>query len=530
LTLSQSRALELALGASLAAIQGPPGTGKTTVILNAVVHHLIEKYAPVASDHFPNESVLVVTSTNNRAVDNVMDPLCSGALADYPLALRLGNREIMGSAALRTLERMQDWLARQNAPSDSEWSELKRRFSEPYQAMKAERRPRVEAELEQRIHDSLGALYAAVIELRSGWLRKHRTEVAEALKTAIAHCNNTRSLRQLLSARRGAGSWLKRLFPSFGCTLLSLGNAFASDPDAIQRVIVDEAGQCHGAYAVSALLRARAALLIGDVHQLEPVLELGVDDERRIRRTMKLRVSEAVIEPYRMYDESGNSAQSLADRAVPERPTLRDHFRCQPAIVALCEAWCGYGMTAHTKPASLGGVLAELRAPVLFLPVAGEQQRFAGSWRNDAELAELLHWVRRLLAHGVPPGDLALITPYRGQLEAIFRALRAEGMPVERSNEDGAEEQGGLFGREGGLAVGTVHRFQGAERRVVLFSTTITQRKNLGFVNDRVNLLNVAASRAKQHLIVLGHEATLRAGNNTRILVDGQARLAPLAL
>jgi superfamily I DNA and/or RNA helicase len=323
--------------------------------------------------------------------------------------------------------------------------------------------------------------------------------------------------------------WLKRTFPSFGCTLLSIGNAFPAEPDSIRRVIIDEAGQCHSAYAVSALLRARSALLIGDVHQLEPVIGLGVDDERRIRRGMKLKIPEGELEPYRVYDESGNSAQSLADRAVATRPTLRDHFRCQPAIVALCEAWCSYGMIVHTPPASLGHLLAELSAPVLFLPVNGEQRRFAGSWQNEAESFQLLAWVRRLLAAGVPSADVAVITPYRGQFEAVFRALRAAGLPTERAAaEETDQEPSGLFGREVGVAVGTVHRFQGGERRVVLLSTTVTRSASLGFLDDRVHLLNVAASRAKDHLIVVGNEPTLRAGQHTRILVEGQPRLLPL--
>jgi superfamily I DNA and/or RNA helicase len=280
---------------------------------------------------------------------------------------------------------------------------------------------------------------------------------------------------------------------------------------------------------VSALLRARSALVIGDVHQLEPVIDLGVDDERRIRRSMKLKLSERELEPYRVYDGSGNSAQSLADRAVLERPTLRDHFRCQPAIAALCEAWCNYGMVARTPPASLGHLIADLDAPVLFLPVNGEQRRYAGSFQNEAEQFQLMAWVRRLLNHGVAAADLAVITPYRGQFEAVFRAMRAEGLPTERTAAEEADEENlGLFGKEGGIALGTVHRFQGGERRVVLLSTTVTRAASLGFLNDRVHLLNVAASRAKDHLIVLGHEPTLRSGNHTRILVEGQPRLRPL--
>jgi superfamily I DNA and/or RNA helicase len=43
-------------------------------------------------------------------------------------------------------------------------------------------------------------------------------------------------------------------------------------------------------------------------------------------------------------------------------------------------------------------------------------------------------------------------------------------------------------------------------------------------VDERVNLLNVAVSRARDHLLVIGDEATLRAGRNTRLLVSAAAR------
>ncbi|HEY8943172.1 MAG TPA: DEAD/DEAH box helicase, partial [Polyangiaceae bacterium] len=314
----------------------------------------------------------------------------------------------------------------------------------------------------------------------------------------------------------------------FGCTLLSLGNAFGNEQPAFERVIIDEAGQCHPAYAVSALLRARSALVIGDVHQLEPVIGLGREDERRIFRGMKLHVSEAEMQPYRTYDESGNSSQSLAERAVPGRPTLRDHFRCQAEIAMLSETWCGYGLVPRTPPASCRDLAPELASPVLFASVrGGEQERYLGSFRNRAEAVEVAGWVHRLLSAGLSPADLAVITPYRGQFEHLLQVLREERIPVARPSDELAETTSlELFeGASAALAVGTVHRFQGGERRVVLLSTTVTRAESLGFIDERVHLLNVAASRAKEHLLVIGDRETLRRGRHTRVLVESAADL-----
>lgn len=710
LTHNQREALELGLGSRLCAIQGPPGTGKTRLILEAVAHQLVEKARGIANGGQPKPGFLMVTSTNNRAVDNVIDPLGADTYTDFPLALRLGSREVTSTVTLRTLTRLLAYVDRASEVSEARFDTARREFStklERLEKLLFPERRRAEAEREngereremaavqarlseaERAHDapdselgaalrqlfgqvtlnpaqrasyrddpagarrdvasliqalakisrdaeddddsalrlvelgfrrltrhrvppverwfggplslplppptsagaragasdwedglerSIGALLSleaavgalesysrdrnrleqlraeaakasliardpvepapvddeafaeltrSALELRELWLRRNRNEVRDSLRAAIAACTRTRSLRGLLDASSGAGLWLRRLFPCFGCTLLSLGNAFSSERPVFERVIVDEAGQCHPAYVVSALLRAHSALVIGDVHQLEPVIGLGREDERRIFRGLKLRASEEQMAPYRTYDGSRNSAQSLAERAVPKRPALRDHFRCQAEIARLSDAWCGYGLVPRAPRASCQSFVPELVAPVLLAPVRGEQERFLGSYRNRVEGLEVARWVQRLLAAGLSAADIAVITPYRGQSEHLLQALRSAGLPVESPRDELSEEASlELFeGANAAVAVGTVHRFQGGERRVVLFSTTVTRTESLGFIDERVHLLNVAASRAKQHLIVIGNAPTLTQGRHTRLLVESATEL-----
>ena len=129
---------------------------------------------------------------------------------------------------------------------------------------------------------------------------------------------------------------------------------------------------------------------------------------------------------------------------------------------------------------------------------------------------------------GIPPGDVAVITPYLGQLELLQRTLRRAGFPVDADHPvDRLLLQERLFDelRPTSLAVGTVHRFQGGERPVVLFSTVVTRPRSLPFLNERVNLINVAVSRAREHLVVVGDPVTLRGGRCTRLLVDKSLHL-----
>ena len=105
----QRLAAESALTEPLTAVQGPPGTGKTHMILQLAAHVLVESarrgvYDPPPADgasrrKTPRPEALWVSSTNNRAVDQVIEPL--GRHTEYgrlPLALRVGSRAVTTSA------------------------------------------------------------------------------------------------------------------------------------------------------------------------------------------------------------------------------------------------------------------------------------------------------------------------------------------------------------------------------------------------------------------------------------------------
>lgn len=720
LTESQRAAGELFLGSRICAVQGPPGTGKTHLILSLAAEQLLENTLALCDVKHPAHEILVVTSTNNRAVDNVIDPL-SRHFSGLPLALRVGSREIMDRLTAVELEKIVRWLERRREPSDEDWRAAVQRLRELNAAVRevcepavrrrrseetreqaerelatlqtqvaeaAKQPPRVPpfvpdaqraAENAQELRGHLGAvvirlralsalsevdkrtpvlaleqhfnlsttrhlnpitellgaplplrlppqvnktddvaerraaweeateeaiavvshlddwlselltrkaaerrldelrhltelgatanatdssdtpsatnsgettsetaskeadaidwsgleprlheLFRAACEVRELWAARNKKQLLESLQRAVAACKAQKSLRSLLAANKGPGIWLQRLFPVWGCTLLSLGNNFPPELDSLSKAVIDEAGQCHSAYAVSAMLRARAVLVIGDTNQLEPVVELSAADEARLLKSVKARHLDD-LKPYRVFEGSYTSAQSVADRVVLTRPVLVDHFRCQVEIAEVCEQLCNYGLVIRTPRRSCAAQVAELDHPLLLTPVAGEQQRLLGSWGNEAEVQVVVGWVQHLLRAGLSPADIGVITPFRGQLDLLWRQLRGARVPLEKPLLSDDDEQLSLLSHAtSGVALGTVHRFQGGERRVILFSTTVSDRSSLRFLDHRVNLVNVAASRAKEHLITVGHPPTLTAGTNTRLLVKNARSRAPL--
>jgi hypothetical protein len=370
-------------------------------------------------------------------------------------------------------------------------------------------------------------LFARAVAAREAWAGAHAEELVVALSAAVRSVEQERSLRPLFRSEPEAARALCRLFALWGSTLLSLGNCFPPELGGVARLVIDEAGQCHPAHAVSALLRAESALVIGDVHQLSPVIELSPDDEERLLRSSRLLTPAELLWPYRVHAAATVSSQSLADRAVQQRGKLTDHFRCQPEIIALSDALCDYGLTVHTSRADRSSDAPYLKRPVSLVDLRGEQARLAGSWCNELELEQTLTLVESLRSGGVPLEEIAVITPYRGQLERLRRGFLQRRIALESSPELVEGDGAGL--QRGGLALGTVHRFQGGERSIVLFSSVVTSASSLAFLNARPNLLNVAISRAQHHFVCLGHSAVLAKGPRSRLLVDGASALSPAA-
>jgi hypothetical protein len=384
-------------------------------------------------------------------------------------------------------------------------------------------------EVPHRVEDD--ALQRAVFEcaaaVREAWAAAESEVLCASVERALSAVRSEYSLRALWSGD-ASDDWrqLRQLFGIWGCTLLSLGNCFPARAGAIDQVVIDEAGQCHPTYAVSALLRSRSALIIGDVHQLEPVIGLELADDERVREACKLTLDAAALAPYRIHSAARCSVQGLADRAVHERPRLIDHFRCQAEIIAICDTLCSYGLRVHTPRQAPSVPLPYLPQPVSFIDVAGEQERLGGSWYNAAELAVTLELLQSLFAHGVSPEDVALITPYRGQLEQLQKQLAALSIPIDHSYELMDLDQPPPSAQRG-ITLGTVHRFQGGERSVVLFSSVVTRHTSLGFLDQRENLLNVAVSRARHRFVAIGDRALLDKGERTRLLTRAATSVAP---
>jgi hypothetical protein len=235
--------------------------------------------------------------------------------------------------------------------------------------------------------------------------------------------------------------------------------------------VVDEATQAVEPALYLALLRADRAVLAGDHLQLPPTV-LSAEAQ------------------------AGGLGVSLFERLVPllgdgARVTLAEQHRMNARIMAFpSRALYGGALRAH--PAVADRAIDD--APLEVVDTSGrglEEETPAGSdsKQNPGEADLVALEVARLLALGLGPEAIAVISPYDAQVQRLRQVLAAE---VER-----------------GLEVDSVDGFQGREKEAVVVSLVRSNEDGeVGFLAD-VRRMNVALTRARSKLVVVGDGATV---------------------
>ena len=168
------------------------------------------------------------------------------------------------------------------------------------------------------------------------------------------------------------------------------------------------------------------------------------------------------------------------------------------------------GCTPDQRPPPAGFLWPDWDHPMAFIPVAGAEEvdEEGKSRSNRDEAAKVLGIVDALLAMGDITADgIGVVAPYNGQVRLLSQLF----------DEAGGREAGQPYG---GLEIKSVDGYQGREKDVIVFSTVrANDAGEVGFLSD-YRRLNVAITRAKRGLIVLGHPTTLRHDPNWRAYLD----------
>ena len=259
-------------------------------------------------------------------------------------------------------------------------------------------------------------------------------------------------------------------------------------------VLMDEATQATEPSALVPIVKGcRQLILVGDHQQLPPTVL-----SRRAER--------------------GGLNRSLFDRLIAcgvSSNMLTTQYRMHPILrefpsARFYENRLEDGCSAAERPPPAGFLWPDWDRPMAFVPIEGveETDEEGKSRSNRDEAAKVLNVVNDLLAMGdLQPEDIGVISPYNGQVRELVRLFEAAG-----GRESGQPYHG--------LEIKSVDGYQGREKEVIVFSTVrANERGEVGFLSD-YRRLNVAITRAKRGLILLGHPTTLRHDGTWKSYLD----------
>jgi len=480
---SQRRAVRDAVAAEeVHLVHGPPGTGKTTTAVE-IIRQCVGR----------DESVLA-TAASNTAVDNVVERLAEQG-ADV---VRLGHPARV-TPALRAhtldarLEQVEAYRRSQARREDAfevldEQDELTTPSGRWRRGMSDDRI----RELAEEGRGSRGVPPERIAEMAE-WL--------ECRERADALFEEAERLEQeAIDMVVGAADVVCSTNSTAGSDLL--GGPAPPDEEASSRtgpfdtLVVDEATQATAPSCWIPMVHARRAILVGDHKQLPPTILNPEAARSGLQYTLFERLARhhetdpdapdtirsLLRAQYRMHETiMGFSSRQFYDDRLVADETVRRHTLAD------------LGVAASALPAEWRPIL-DPEAPLVFVDTAGidapERQRGGSHSRENPREADLVaRLAADLVAAGVAPADVAVISPYDDQVDRIERRLGTDAVEVD-----------------------TVDGFQGREKEVVLVSLVRSnERGEIGFL-DEPRRFNVALTRARRKAIVVGDAHTVRRG------------------
>jgi very-short-patch-repair endonuclease len=229
-------------------------------------------------------------------------------------------------------------------------------------------------------------------------------------------------------------------------------------------------------------------ILVGDPNQLPPISKLTTEQEVSI--AMRNQMSAADLTRRRLssniYSAFDFFANVIGDENVD---LLNEHYRSHPRIARwFNETFYGSELRVLTD---ISNVAIGSRSLTWIDTPGTAVQPAKGSWINEAEATQVLDIIDEYISTGKTVG---VVTPFSAQAGVIDR------LAVQRFGRDSLGDVD--------FRSGTAHSFQGDERDIMIFSCVLADgisAQAAKWVQSERRLINVAVSRARETLIVVGN-------------------------
>lgn len=293
--------------------------------------------------------------------------------------------------------------------------------------------------------------------------------------------------------------------PIWVITNLSAKNSIPLENNLFDILIIDEASQCDIASAFPLFYRAKSVVIIGDPKQLKHISLLNQEQDEQIADENNVK------NLFNDYSYTKNSLYALAEKigiANSNQPILlNEHYRCARDIITFSnENFYDNLLHVLTDELRLKPSDDLLAHCILWYDVCGKTIHDESSY-NLEEAEYVVRLLEKLTTMYGANISFGVVTFFRAQMELISKKITS------------SEKLRNIE-----ITVGTAHRFQGDEKDVIIFSPAVSsgvKSGTLAWIDSTSQLLNVAITRAKTAVIVVGDKNTcLKAKGVLRELVQ----------
>lgn len=501
LNLSQAEAIvNSVMKEGFSLIQGPPGTGKTKTILGIIGYFLSIARAQPANlikvpttdsstqdlEHKLKKQKILICAPSNAAVDEICLRLKDGVLNNSgvvyrPNVVRVGRSDAV-NAAIKDLT-LEELVESKLGDKNYEYThnpELDSKFND---AVKERRNLRAKLNAEDGSpsstlsNDDIAKLQLGIRQLSKvlNELGKQRDEIRE--KNSITYRSRDLHRRNAqMQVLAESDIICSTLSGSAHDVLATLGISFDT-------VIIDEACQCTELSSIIPLrYGCQRCIMVGDPNQLPPTVLSGAASNYKYNQSLFVRMAKH-SEPFLL------NVQYRMHPAISKFPSLEFYngkLKDGPDMD-----------TINKRP---WHECAPLTPYKFFNITTGQQEKNIKtmSLTNNEEVRvaiELIDFLFKKYENSVDfSGKIGIISPYREQMQKL--------------RTDFVRHFGGIINKY--IDFNTIDGFQGQEKEIIIISCVRADENNssVGFLKD-FRRMNVAFTRAKTSLWILGHERSL---------------------
>ncbi len=443
-------------------IHGPPGTGKTTTLI-ALIEYYVKQ----------GKSVLATADSNN-AVDNLLE----GLLKKNIKVVRIGN-------PIRLDKKLKEHSLDYKIQNHKDYKLIEKAYKKINKLIEnRDRYLRPSPSFKRGLSDNAILQMAESGAATRGLTPKQIQRMAKwiSLNYEIkAEYENIKNLEKQI----------KEEIINSSEVVCATNSTSAILEKKFDIGIIDEATQATEPSCLIPIIKTRKIILAGDDKQLPPtVISYEVQKELSVslfERWHKLfpELAKMLRIQYRMHpDIMEFPNKKFYDGKLLAADSIRN--RLFPYLFLYSEKAYDYSVFAQDVH------LVFLNVPAKYSEQKGE---YSFSYYNPYEVRIIKHLVGVCKENDIPLQEVGIISPYDAQVSL----LRGE------------------LAKEDDLEIKTIDGFQGREKELIIISLVRNNPEgNIGFLKD-YRRLNVAITRAKTKLILLGNETTLQ---NDKIYSD----------